>query len=103
MAPEDLETLIADGRQPIVLDVRSAFEFKSGHIPGAIHAPLSTLKSVASAAVNGNSDKIVLVCEHGPRAQLARIALKLSGYKDLELLEGHMSLWRRSGRLMSSD
>ncbi|NIP49806.1 MAG: rhodanese-like domain-containing protein, partial [Gammaproteobacteria bacterium] len=94
MAPEDLEALIADGRQPVVLDVRSAFEFKSGHIPGAIHAPLPGLKAVAGDAVDDKSSKVVLVCEHGPRAQIARIALKLSGYRDLELLEGHMSLWR---------
>ena len=75
----------------------------SGHIPGAVHAPLSGLMAVAGDAVNDKSSKVVLVCEHGPRAQVARIALKLSGYKDLELLEGHMSLWRRSGRCMHSD
>jgi hydroxyacylglutathione hydrolase len=95
---ERLEKLLEEGTPPVILDVRSAFEFRSGHIPGAIHAPLPAVGSSARRVVKEKSDPVVLVCEHGPRAQLARFILQMKGFKNLELLDGHMSLWRRSSR-----
>lgn len=100
MTPEQLENLLETGHAPIILDVRNGFEFKAGHIPKAIHAPLYAFGSSVDRAVANKSSKIVLVCEHGPRAQLAKFILKLRGFRALELLQGHMSSWRRSGRKM---
>jgi hydroxyacylglutathione hydrolase len=95
---EELGKLIKTGQAPVVLDVRSGFEFKSGHIRGAIHAPLVSVLKTARAASNNKEDLLVLICEHGPRAQFAKAMLKWKGYKNLELLNGHMSQWRQSGR-----
>jgi hydroxyacylglutathione hydrolase len=98
MTAEQLENLIVDRKSPAVLDVRTSMEFNSGHIEGAHHAPLSRLFSVASSQAPGKVEMLVLVCEHGPRAQLALALLKMRGYKNLDLLSGHMSKWRESGR-----
>jgi hydroxyacylglutathione hydrolase len=100
MTPEQLEKLMDTGHSPVILDVRSAFEYRAGHIPGAIHAPLNTFNSSVKSVFADKSDQIVLLCEHGPRAQLAKFILKLKGFKNLELLDGHMSRWRRAGREM---
>ena len=98
MTPDELEKRIKAGQAPVLLDVRSGFEFESGHISGAVHAPLvNVLKSVQVASV-AKQDLLVLVCEHGPRAQLAKVLLKWNGYKNIELLDGHMAHWRHSGR-----
>ena len=98
MKAEQLDGLLRNGDAPVVLDVRSAFEYDSGHIHGAIHAPLPGVLKAAETVVKSKEDLLVIVCEHGPRAQMARMFLKFRGYKNLQLLEGHMSRWRSSGR-----
>jgi hydroxyacylglutathione hydrolase len=103
MKAEQLDGLLKNGDAPVVFDVRSAFEYDSGHIPGAIHAPLPGVLKAAEAVVNSKEDLLVIVCEHGPRAQMARMFLKFCGYKNLQLLEGHMSRWRSSGRSLQTD
>ena len=98
MKAEELEMQIKSGKAPLILDVRSGIEFKSGHISTAIHAPLSKILKKAGSVSQGKQDSLLLICEHGPRAQVARMLLKLNGYKNIELLDGHMAQWRRSGR-----
>lgn len=98
MRADELDRLIKAGHPPAVLDVRSGLEFRAGHIPGAVHAPMASLLQCAASAAPRKTDRLVLVCEHGPRAQLAGMFLKLRGYKAVELLEGHMASWRTSGR-----
>ncbi|MDH3454412.1 MAG: rhodanese-like domain-containing protein [Desulfuromonadales bacterium] len=98
MTAEELENLIKARQAPALLDVRSDDEFNSGHIAGAIHAPLANILKATQAASKNKEDLLIIICEHGPRAQLARVLLKLHGYKNLELLNGHMAHWRHAGR-----
>lgn len=100
MTADRLEELLDLGQPPVVLDVRSGLEFKSGHVKGAIHAPLPSLLKNTAAAVKQKSDPLVIVCEHGPRAQVAAMYLKFRGYRSVELLDGHMTRWRSSNRPM---
>ena len=39
MTPTELLSLIDGGHAPAILDVRSEWEFKRGHVPGAVHIP----------------------------------------------------------------
>ena len=103
MLAEELEKSIKSGQAPVLLDVRSGFEFKSNHIPGAIHAPLSNILKITQSVSHNKTDLLVLTCEHGPRAQLARMLLKWHGYKNLVLLNGHMMRWRQSGRMLQKE
>lgn len=98
MTAEELEKRIKARQIPVLLDVRSDAEFKSGHISGSVHAPLANIVKAIQAVSRDKEDLLVIICEHGPRAQLARIVLKLHGYKNIELLNGHMAQWRHSGR-----
>ena len=98
MTAEQLETCLKGGSAPIILDVRTGIEYRSGHIPGAVHAPLATVLKAAERLSPGKESQMMLVCEHGPRAQMAKMFLKFRGYKNLDLLEGHMARWRSAGR-----
>ncbi|RLB62373.1 MAG: rhodanese-like domain-containing protein [Deltaproteobacteria bacterium] len=100
MKADELEKRIKSDQALVILDVRSGFEFKSGHIPGAVHAPLVKILEKTQKASRNKEDLLVLTCEHGPRAHFARMLLKWHGYKNLELLNGHMMRWRQSGRLL---
>lgn len=78
---------------PRVIDVRSALEYRSGHIPGARHLPFWR----AWAASLAPNEPLVLYCEHGPRAALAGMLLRRKVTAPLQLLQGHMQGWRRAG------
>ena len=82
---------------PVIVDVRTGREFEAGHVPGAIHVPFYTLL-VRQDDVPGPRDRpVVVYCEHGPRAGVARLALRLAGFTDVRYLDGHMSGWKRRG------
>lgn len=98
MQPHELLKQIKSKQPPTVLDVRSGIEFRSGHIPGAIHSPsLKILLRLARIPSDKNAE-LVVTCEHGPRAQLAKGLLGFLGYRNVTLLEGHMAAWRQASR-----
>lgn len=97
MQSKDLAKRIRSRQQPTVVDVRSGFEFRSGHIPGAVHAPVwKILLRLAKLPADRNAE-LVVTCEHGPRAQLAKGLLSALGYRNVALLDGHMAGWRQAG------
>ncbi len=53
MTAQELNRLITEGHPPVIIDVRSKAEFKSGHIPGAVHIPM--FKMVIRACFKGNN------------------------------------------------
>lgn len=102
MQPQELAKRIKLKQSPVILDVRSGIEFRSGHIPGAIHSPtLKILFRVADIPSDKNAE-LVVTCEHGPRAQLAKGLLGILGYQNITLLEGHMSAWRQAKRYLET-
>jgi rhodanese-related sulfurtransferase len=79
--------------------VRSRAEYREAHVPGAVHIPFYALLSGRDRipAPADESQPVVLYCEHGPRAGIARAQLWLAGVKPVTFLEGHMSAWKRDG------
>jgi hydroxyacylglutathione hydrolase len=97
MHPKELAEKIAHGTPPAVIDVRTGFEFKAGHIPGALNAPVwKILLRLVSLPQDKNAELVVL-CELGPRAVMGKALLGFLGFRTISLLDGHMSAWRRLG------
>ncbi len=97
MQAQELAKKMKSGQAPSVLDVRSGIEFRAGHIPGAVHAPSWKILLRMAALPAEKDAQLVVTCEHGPRAMLAKSLLDARGYKNVKLLDGHMSGWRRAG------
>lgn len=77
-----------------LIDVRSATEYATGHIPGAINIPLEQVESrIGDLAKNR---PVVLTCQSGQRAKIAAGLLASAGSGVL-LLEGSTSGWSSSG------
>ena len=72
-------------------------EYESGHVPGALHLPFYAMWSRHAEIKGKPEDPVVLYCEHGPRAGLAKFALWTLGHEQLVYLEGHMSGWKEQG------
>jgi rhodanese-related sulfurtransferase len=88
---------IEAGTAPTILDVRSQWEFAQGHVPGAVHIPFWTVLTRLSAIPTSPAEPVVVYCGHGPRAYVAGAALRLSGFRRVEYLKGHMLKWRQAG------
>ena len=94
MTQDQLLASIEKGTAPVIVDVRSKSEYESGHVPGALHLPFYALWTRHSEIKENPEDPVVLYCEHGPRAGIAKFALWTLGYTNLVYLDGHMSGWK---------
>lgn len=97
MAQDRLLASIEKGTAPVIVDVRSQSEYESGHVPGAMHLPFYAMWTRHTEIKGNHEDPVVLYCEHGPRAGIAKFALWTLGYTHLVYLEGHMSGWKQQG------
>ena len=84
----------AAGRRAQLVDVRSATEFATAHLPGAINIPLEQIER-RTEDLEANAP-VVLVCLAGTRARLAHALLAESG-KELVVLEGGTGAWLQAG------
>ena len=101
IAAADLYTrLFAEGA-PLILDVRSAQEYCSGHVPGAVHIPHDRLLGFLAQLQVAKHREIVVYCELGGRAGRCAGQLRDAGFTNVRLLEGDMRGWREAGYLAS--
>ena len=97
MTQDQLLASIVNGTAPVIVDVRSRWEYESGHVPGALHLPFYAMWFRHSEIKVKTETPIVLYCEHGPRAWIGKCTLWTLGYKNLDYLDGHMSGWKQRG------
>ncbi len=93
----ELAREIESGSSPPILDVRSESEFSTSHVPGAVHIPFYSVWSRSDELPTKEGEPLVVYCEHGPRAGLARVGLWLAGAGEVRFLEGHMTAWKADG------
>jgi phage shock protein E len=67
----------------IVIDVRSANEFDSGHILQAYNMPLDRVEMLVPPLVRDRSKVLLLHCSTGVRSKLAKQKLEAAGYKNV--------------------
>jgi sulfur-carrier protein adenylyltransferase/sulfurtransferase len=82
----------------VVIDVREAEEWSTGHIPGAKHVPKSFLESRIEGAAPDRSEHVILYCQSGNRsAWAARTLMDDLGYENVESMTGGITLWKDRG------
>ena len=81
----------------IFLDVRTAREYKMGHIPGAIHVDRGLLEFTINNQVPDKNARIVAYCKVGGRGSLAAYTLIRMGYKNITNIEGGWIAWEKAG------
>ena len=96
VTPTELLARIRAGTAPIILDVRSRWEFERGHVLDAMHIPFWALPARARRLAGVRDEPVVVYCGHGPRAAVAAALLRLLGFSRVLCLKGHMSGWRRA-------
>lgn len=94
VSPQELDDMLRNGSQkPQIIDVRTGLEWRSSHIPGAVHVPITELGSrIASLQLDGNRP-IIAICRSAHRSIPAVRELKEFGFKNACQLKGGMLAW----------
>ena len=84
----------------LLLDVRDADEYRTGHIPGAINISRGLLEFKFSndPALENRDMKIVCYCKTSGRAALSAQALKEMGYMHVQSIAGGFDAWQEAGK-----
>lgn len=94
VAPQEAAALLERGDVEIV-DVRTAREWATGHLPNARHLPLDELRADPRAALP--NDRVLFVCEKGSRSRTAAGVAERRGLTQVYTLEGGTSAWIKAG------
>lgn len=89
-------TLLMNREDALVLDVREAAEWSSGHITGARHITLGQLEKRMSELEKFKDKPIIVICASGNRSSSACGQLKKSGFAKVFSLAGGIAGWRDS-------
>lgn len=84
---EDLE----EGREFVLLDVRTPEEYEEGHIEGAINIPLKNLSYDVENEIEDKETMIYLYCRSGVRVITAGQILQDLGYENVYNMGGIIS------------
>lgn len=84
----------------LLIDVREADEYRSGHIPGAINIPRGLLefKLTNDPALEERSLNTLLYCKTSGRSALSAKAMKEMGYFNIQSIAGGFDAWEAAGK-----
>ena len=86
---EKLDALRKDGKAQI-LDVRTGLEYNAGHVPGAVHTPVTDFSAHLAGLQLDNSRPVVAICLSAHRSIPAVRTLQKNGFRHARQLKGGM-------------
>ena len=92
MDPKQLRGAIEQGGKVTIVDVRSAEEYASGHIDGALNIPVAEIEQ-RIGEIPPDTQVVTVCAKGGGRSCSAAQALQRLGYEDATPLRGGMQDW----------
>ncbi len=101
VAPRQLKSMLHDGDELALLDVREAGQFGESHLLFATPLPYSRLELDVESQVPRKSARVV-VCDDGRVGVAERAAGRMQalGYTDVAVLEGGTAAWAEAGETL---
>lgn len=101
--PHDLQKILehCSADCPIVVDVREPWEYRQGHVPGAVLMPLGQLSTRLSEL--NPQHPVAVICASGSRSQSAAALLGQKGFKTVYNVVGGTGAWMYSGLPLVND
>ena len=84
---------MVENNNAIIIDVRNQSEWDAGHIPGAIHIPLSEVKDRIPELIVYKDRPLVMQCYSGKRSAKAAGILQQAGFDNVSNMTGGISAW----------
>ena len=92
-----LKTMITDGEELALLDVREDGQFGECHMLFAVPVPYSILEMRLGAVMRGLATRTVLVDDGDGVADKAAARMAELGFTDVSVLDGGMEAWAKAG------
>ena len=83
-------------RDALVLDVRDAAEFQSGHIPNARHIPAGEMEKRLKEIEKLKQRPVIVACRSGARAAATCALLRKQGFAEVFALKGGILGWQQA-------
>ena len=93
----ELRDLLTTDSDVQVIDVRRPPEYKDGHVPQAVTAPLSVLKERIPSLTFDPKKTTAVICAGGYRSSAATSLLEQQGFTDLRNVTGGTAAWIKAG------
>ncbi|KVR25484.1 sulfurtransferase [Burkholderia ubonensis] len=90
-------TQLINRRNAVVIDVRPASEFASGHLPSARQVEAGEIGAKIAQVAKNKSTPVLIVCQNGQQSQKAARAVEAAGYAEVHVLEGGVAAWQQAG------
>ena len=95
VGPAEAVTLI-NRRDAVVLDVRDAAEYKTGHITNARNVPEGELDARARELEKVMAKPIIVSCARGNRSATVAGRLRKQGFNEVFSLRGGLTAWQQA-------
>jgi rhodanese-related sulfurtransferase len=97
LTAQEVMSMVDRPDAPLILDVRTSREYRSGHLPGAVNIEHYRVPTQLPALEPYKDRGVIVYCERGPRAYEAEQVLLDAGFEKVYHLVGDMATWRRTG------
>ena len=91
---EELKARRDRGENPLVLDVREAWELQLAQIPGVVHVPMNEVP--ARLTEFSKDAETIVMCHAGSRSMRVAQFLVKQGFTNVANLAGGISAWSES-------
>ncbi len=94
ISPQQASKIVASDNA-VIIDVRTQEEWDAGHIPDAVHIPLSDVKSRLEDFKAYEGKTLVMQCRSGKRSAKAANILLDAGFINVSNLKGGIMAWKK--------
>lgn len=90
---------IFDDGEGLFIDTRHAFDFRLGHIPGAVNVPLKEAKQIIAAFGESKDRTLIVYCDGAECNSSLEVGSMffLSGYRDVKVFFSGWTSWKDMG------
>jgi len=91
ISPKQVKKIMESGEEFLLIDVRTHKEYKSGHLKGAKHMPISDIEQWYKTLET--KGKTILYCRGAVRSAKASKKLVENGFKSIYNMTGGIAAW----------
>lgn len=96
LSPSMATRLMNNHSDALILDIRTAADFKNGHIKGAKNIPLKEFASNVEGLSSDKDKPVLLYCNSGSTVTSAIKLLKKAGFEKINNLDGGIAAWKEA-------